>query len=96
MCKSIVGYAQYILLMHPPYGRFIISSSFLISLSIDDMRVNLESEQAREVFAHFGLALYQAQCLEKQIAVLLSGPCAPTPEKLTKGRIDDLLETSLD
>ena len=60
------------------------------------MDFDFASEQIREVFARFGLALYQAQCLEKQIVMLLSGPYSPTPEKLTKGRIDDLMETGLD
>lgn len=55
-----------------------------------------ESQQIREVFATYGLAMYQAQCLEKQLVVVLSGPYSPTPDKLTRGRIDDLMDTNLE
>jgi hypothetical protein len=36
------------------------------------MLLNAESEQIREVYAHFGLAMYQAQSLERQLAMLLA------------------------
>lgn len=60
------------------------------------MNVHLESEHIREVFAHYGLALYQAQCLEKEIGILLSGPHAPTPDRMTRWRYDDLLDTNFE
>ena len=31
-----------------------------------------DPEQIREVYARFGLAMYQAQCVERQIAILLA------------------------
>ena len=31
-----------------------------------------ESEEIREVYAFFGLAIYQAQCLEKQLAMVIA------------------------
>jgi len=32
----------------------------------------LEAQQRRETFARFGLAMYQAQCVERQVAILLA------------------------
>lgn len=52
-----------------------------------------KSEHIREVFAHYGLALYLAQCIEKGICILLSGQYAPTsPEKMTRWRYEELLD----
>jgi len=36
-----------------------------------------EAEQRREVFARFGLAAYQGQCLERQVAILLAATHNP-------------------
>lgn len=59
------------------------------------MNLDIESRHIREVFAQYGLALYQAQCLEKGIGSLLSAPYAPTPDKMSTWRFDDLLNTNL-
>jgi len=60
------------------------------------MNLDMESEHIREVFAHYGLALYQAQCLEKEIGILLSGPYAPAPNRMSRWRYDDLLDSNFE
>jgi len=53
--------------------------------------LDLESQQIREVYARFGLAMYQAQCLERQLAILLATAYGPGPHKLTKCDYERLL-----
>ncbi len=52
-----------------------------------------ESEQIREVYAWYGLAMYLAQCLERELAMVLSTKYGPGPTKITRGQFDDLLES---
>ena len=54
---------------------------------IDDV-----SEQVKEVYAYFGLAMYKAQCLERQLAIVLATRYGPGPTKMTNAEFDDLLE----
>ncbi len=63
---------------------------------MNEISLDPESHQIREVFANYGLALYLAQCVEKQIAILLAGAYAPTPGKMTKFRFDDLLDSGME
>jgi hypothetical protein len=42
--------------------------------------VNSESEQIREVYARYGLAMYQAQCLERGLAIVIA---TLNPERMT-------------
>lgn len=49
-------------------------------------QLSVDSEQIRETFAHFGLAMYRAQCVEKQLGILLASTLKPdflrvTPEE---------------
>jgi hypothetical protein len=48
------------------------------------------------VFAQFGEAAYEAQCLEKQMVMVLSYMCSPSPEYKSTLRINELVETNLD
>ena len=51
-----------------------------------------ESEQKREVFAHFGLAMLQAQALERQLAIILVTKYGPGPNSITGTERDKILE----
>jgi hypothetical protein len=52
-----------------------------------------DEEQIKEVYARFGLAMYQAQCVERAIAILLATEYGPGPTKITRSQYDDLLES---
>lgn len=54
--------------------------------------IDPESEQIREVYARFGLAMYQAQCLERQLAIILATKYGPGPTRITRKDFDALLE----
>ena len=51
------------------------------------------SEQVKEVYAYFGLAMYKAQCVERQLAMILATRYGPGPSKITRTEFDDLLES---
>ena len=53
--------------------------------------IDPESEQIREVYARFGLAMYQAQCLERQLAIILATKYGPGPTKITSKGFNSLL-----
>jgi hypothetical protein len=55
------------------------------------MKLDPESEQIREVYARYGLAMYQAQCLERQVAMLLSLLHAD-PTRTTRAEFNHLLD----
>lgn len=55
-----------------------------------------ESEHVQEVFAHFGEALYQAQCLEKQMVILLGCLYTPSPNEMSRRRHDELFDANLE
>jgi len=52
-----------------------------------------ESEQIKEVYARFGLAMYQAQCVERQLAVLLATEYGPGLHNMTRQQYEELLES---
>ena len=58
-----------------------------------------KSGQIKEVFAYFGLAAYNAQCLERQVAVTLATRYGPDPTRITKRELeaiyDDLFSKTL-
>ena len=56
------------------------------------MKLDPESEQIKEVYARYGLAMYQAQCLERQVAILLSLLHAD-PTKTTRLEFNHLLDS---
>lgn len=46
--------------------------------SIDwNQELSADSRQRREAFARFGLAMYQAQCVEKQLGILMATSLNP-------------------
>ncbi|MEK7396784.1 MAG: hypothetical protein AAB116_07585 [Candidatus Poribacteria bacterium] len=56
--------------------------------------LNEESEQIKEVFAHFGLAMYIAQGLERTLGIALATVYGPGPQKITKSEYENLLESN--
>ena len=51
-----------------------------------------ESGHIREVYSHFGLAMYQAQCLERQLAIILATKYRPDPFKISRTELENILE----
>jgi hypothetical protein len=51
------------------------------------------SEQIKMVYACYGLAAYQAQCVERQLAILLATEYGPNIRKFTTSQYDGLLES---
>ena len=54
--------------------------------------VEIDPEQTREVFARFGLAMYQAQCLERQLAIILATKYGPGPFNVSRTEFDNIFE----
>jgi len=52
-----------------------------------------ESAQIREVYAHFGLAMYLLQCVERGIAIVLTTEYGPGIRKITRSQYDELLQS---
>ncbi len=53
-----------------------------------------ESEEIKEIYAQYGLAAYQAQCLERSMAILLAVAYGPDPSNITRGQFDELLHSN--
>lgn len=51
-----------------------------------------ENEQIRDVYALFGLAVYQAQCVEREIGILLTTVYGPGIQKMTRTDYDTMLQ----
>ena len=51
-----------------------------------------DSEQIKDVFAHFGLAIFQAQALERQLAITLATKYGPGPTRISREEFDSILE----
>ncbi len=51
-----------------------------------------ESEHIREVYARFGLAMYRAQCLERELALILATRYGPDPTRISEREFDAILE----
>ena len=56
------------------------------------MSIERESEEVREVFARYGLAIYQAQCLERQLSLILATRYGPGPTRISGEELDENLE----
>ena len=54
--------------------------------------VDADAEQIKEVYARFGLAMYQAQCLEQQLALILATKYGPGPTTLSNTEFDNVLD----
>ena len=57
---------------------------------------DLESREIKEVFAHFGMAIFHGQGVERQIAILLATKHGPGLRNITRDQFDDLLTTQFD
>jgi hypothetical protein len=53
-----------------------------------------EDDQAKEIFAHFGLAAYNSQCLERGLAILLTTVYRDQKHQITQKQYDDLLSSN--
>lgn len=56
--------------------------------------MDVESEEIKEVYARYGLALHSAQLVERSIAILLASVCGPGPTKITQSQYDELLDSN--
>ena len=52
-----------------------------------------ESEQIKDVFARFGLAIFEAQALERQLAIIVATKYGPGPTKISRTEFDNILES---
>lgn len=50
-----------------------------------------ENEHIKEVYAHYGLAMYQAQCVERALCILLASEKAPNLRKIKTYDYESLL-----
>ena len=57
-----------------------------------ETQINPELEQIKEVYANFGLAMYQAHCLERQLAIILAAEYRPGPIGTTDTENGNVLE----
>ena len=54
--------------------------------------IELDAEQMREVYARFGFATYQAQCLERQLAIILATKYGPEPTRISSKEFSSVFE----
>ena len=54
--------------------------------------VDADPEQIKEVYARFGLAMYQAQCLEQQLVLILATKYGTGPTKLSNIEFENVLD----
>jgi len=52
--------------------------------------INPKDSQIKEVYARFGLAMYQVQCFERTLAILLATVYGPNPQKITRPQYEKL------
>ena len=57
-----------------------------------EVTLDRESEHIREVYARFGLAMYSAQCLERELALILAARYGPDPTRISEREFDVILE----
>ena len=60
-----------------------------------EMHMEPDPELTREVFARFGLAMYRAQCLEREIAIILATKYGPDPFNVSKKEFDSNFEKTV-
>ena len=61
-------------------------------MTINTQYIDLISDQIREVYARFGLAVFQAQCLEKELALLLAMKHCPDPTRISRAEFDKIFK----
>lgn len=55
------------------------------------MPIDSESIQIKEVYTQFGLVMYQVQCFERTLAILLVTAYAPDLQEITRPQYEELL-----
>jgi hypothetical protein len=50
-----------------------------------------ESDQIKEVYTQFGLVMYQVQCFERTLAILLITAYVPDLQRITRAQYEELL-----
>lgn len=56
-------------------------------------KVKKTEEHIKEVYAHYGLAIYYAQCLERALCILLVAENAPNLRKISRADYEKMLES---
>ena len=57
-----------------------------------EMHMEPDPELTREVFARFGLAMYRAQCLERELAIILATKYGPGPFNVSRTEFNSIFE----
>jgi hypothetical protein len=74
-----------------PCRRYKTSKESMPDLMLEE--IDPESAQIREVYARFGLAMYQSQCVEREVAILLATEYGPGIKAITQAQYSELLES---
>lgn len=88
----------------PPFPFVPLLDEYVMDMKLSDSPIEWmedlppEAQQRREVFARFGLASYYAQCVEKQLGILLASTFNPkfldaSPEERDQFYMHDLKKT---
>ena len=56
------------------------------------VKIDPESESIENVFAQFGLAMYEAHCLERQLAMILATKYGPGPTQIPKTELETIFD----
>ena len=59
---------------------------------VKEMNMN-DDEHIKEVYTHYGLAMYHAQCLERSLCILLAAEASPDLTKIKKSDYEDILDS---
>ena len=57
-----------------------------------EVTLDHKSGHIREVYAWFGLAMFTAQCLERELALILATKYGPDPTRISEREFDAILE----
>jgi hypothetical protein len=60
----------------------------------ENITLDPESYRIREIYAFFGLTMYQIQCLERTLSMLCTTVYNPDANSMTKSQYDSILETN--
>lgn len=60
----------------------------------DNVTLDLESYQCKEIYAFFGLTMYHIQCLERTLSMLCATVYNPDANCITRSQFDSILEAN--
>lgn len=60
----------------------------------ENITLDPESYRIRDIYAFFGLTMYQIQCLERTLSMLCTTVYNPDANNMTKSQYDSILETN--